>query len=161
MTEPAVVILVIILALQTLVFIALALFMVQGLRRMQRTNDRVQQILDSAQPSIQEILDHASDFVQESRPVSAQLVEISINLKEISRMLRETSQDVKNTMEEAAAAGRRQIRRADSAVTNVMDQTERVSEMVRRNILDPVVEISALLKGIRVGVEQFRNLRRH
>jgi biopolymer transport protein ExbB/TolQ len=146
------VILIVILALQTLVIIILSISVTMFLKRGRRA-------LDDVQPKIQKILDDASSVVNTSRPISNQLVEISINLKEISRMAREATHDVGRTVEEAAHRSRLQIRRMDGAMTDAVDRTERAVGMLTRNVTDPLVEISAIIRGVRTGVQCFQHLR--
>lgn len=155
------VILVGILGLQTLVIIALVISVIIALKRGRRTLDEVEGILETAQPRIRQIIQDLSQFVNEARPISGQLVEISINLKEISRMARETSHNVRDTVTEATSRAHFQIRRVDDAITDTLDKTEETAEVFTKNVIDPVVEISAIVKGIRVGLQSFQHLRRH
>lgn len=79
---------------------------------------------------------------------------VSTNVAEISRVVRDRTIQIDETIQEITDRTRSQVVRADRVVSDVFDKVENTANAVERNIVSPLVEISAIFKGIKVGLEQ-------
>jgi ABC-type transporter Mla subunit MlaD len=78
---------------------------------------------------------------------------ITANLAEISRMLRDRSSDADRVAAELLDKSRSQIVRLDGMVTDLADKVEDTANSVQKGVLAPIQEISAVVKGVRSGIE--------
>lgn len=96
-------------------------------------------------------LDHAVlEIVNNSREP---LRTITMNLAEISKMLRERTVEADAVAAELLQKSRVQVARVDNMVTGLVEKVEHTAEAVHHGVLVPFGEISAVVKGLRSGVE--------
>ena len=103
----------------------------------------VKQRLDPLTQSVTEIVANSRD------PLRA----ITTNLAEISQLLQTRSKDVDTMVADLVDKSRVQIQRLDQMVTGVVEKVENTAATVQRQVLVPVQEISAVIHGIRSGLE--------
>ena len=103
----------------------------------------VKQRLDPLVQSVTEVLNDSRE------PVKT----ITGNLAEISRLLRERSSNVDAVLAELVDKSRVQILRVDQMVSGVVEKVEDTAETVHRQVLVPIREVSAVIKGVRTGLE--------
>jgi hypothetical protein len=78
---------------------------------------------------------------------------LTSNLAEISRILRQRADHVDSVVAELTDRSRLQILRIDQMVTEFVQKAQSTAGVVERSILAPVSEVSALVKGIRAGLD--------
>jgi uncharacterized protein YoxC len=96
---------------------------------------RTQILLDDAQPKLADLIDDASHVVY---------------------LARAQAQKLDKVFTEASDRLRGQLVRADRIVTGTLEAVEDAGAQVRRNFLGPVQKASALVHGIRVGLDFLR-----
>lgn len=103
-------------------------------------------------------LAHAvADILADSRePVRS----ISTNLAEISRILRDRAGHVDSVVADLVDKSRLQIIRVDQMVSDLMDKVETTTDAVQRQVLVPVQEVAAVVKGVRAGLDFLFSRRR-
>lgn len=103
------------------------------------------------------ITQSVTEIVGESRePVRT----VMSNLTEVSRVLRERTSSVDGVLEELLDKVRLQMARLDQTMTDVLDKVEETTTTVQRNIITPVTEVSAILRGVQAGMDFFLSRRR-
>jgi hypothetical protein len=110
----------------------------------------VKQRLDPLTQSVTEIVANSRD------PLRA----ITTNLAEISELLQTRSKDVDAMVATLMEKSRVQIERLDQMVTGVVEKVESTATTVQRQVLVPVQELSAVIHGIRSGLEFLFSRRR-
>ena len=85
---------------------------------------------------------------------------ITANLAEISRMLRDRTTHVDALAAELMDKSRVQIIRVDQMVSDLVEKVEKTADAVQRGVLGPIQEVSAVLKGVRSGLEFLFSRRR-
>ncbi len=88
------------------------------------------------------------------------LERITANLADISHMLRERTANVDALVAELVDKTRVQIIRVDQMVSGLVERVENTADAVERQVLGPVQEVSAVLKGLRSGLEFLFSRRR-
>ena len=78
---------------------------------------------------------------------------ISANLAEISTTLRERTSSVDEVAAELLDKSRAQIVRVDRMVSGLVDKVESTADVVQKGMLVPINEVSAVMKGVRSGLE--------
>ena len=103
----------------------------------------VKQRLDPLTQSVTEIVANSRDPLRT----------ITTNLAEISQLLQTRSKDVDTMVADLVEKSRGQVQRLDQLVTGVVEKVENTATVVQRQVLVPVQEISAVIHGIRSGLE--------
>ena len=85
---------------------------------------------------------------------------ISANLAEISTILRNRTANADQVAAELLDKTRTQIIRVDRMVTDLVERVETTADAVQKGVLGPVSEISAVVKGVRSGLEFLFSRRR-
>jgi hypothetical protein len=85
---------------------------------------------------------------------------ITNNLAEISKMLRDRTSNVDAVAAELLEKSRMQIIRVDQMVSDLVTKVETTADAVQRGVLGPIREISAVVKGVRSGLEFLFSRRR-
>ena len=150
-------------ALTVVLFLVAVAVLMQGgamvgiwlaIRRMQREVEAVRadlkQRLDPLTQSVGEILTNSRE------PVRA----IVTNLAEISRILRDRTSRVDEAVGELVDRSRLQIIRVDQMVSDLVQKIETTADTVQRSVLSPIHEVSAVVKGVRSGLEFLFSRRR-
>jgi ABC-type transporter Mla subunit MlaD len=99
----------------------------------------------------------AQEIVNNSREP---LRTIAANLAEISQILRDRTADADQVAAEVLDKTRWQVARVDKLVTDLVDKVETTADSVQNRVLAPIREVSAVVKGVRSGLE-FLFSRRH
>ena len=112
-----------------------------------------------------------SDVKQRLDPLTASALEIvnnsreplriiTKNLAEISQMLRDRTSNVDAVAADLVEKSRMQVVRVDQMVTDLVEKVETTADAVQRGVLGPIGEISAVVKGVRSGLEFLFSRRR-
>ncbi|PYV22042.1 MAG: hypothetical protein DMG24_17920 [Acidobacteria bacterium] len=91
-----------------------------------------------------------TDFIATSRePVH----NVAANLAEITRILRERTGQFDSVAADLLDRTRLQIIRIDQMVTGMVEKAQSTAGVVEQNVMTPVHEVSALIAGVRKGLE--------
>ena len=85
---------------------------------------------------------------------------ISANLAEISTILRDRTSNADQVAAELLDKSRAQIVRVDQMVTDLVEKVETTANAVQKGVLGPIQEVSAVVKGVRSGLEFLFSRRR-
>jgi hypothetical protein len=85
---------------------------------------------------------------------------ISANLAEISTLLRNRTSNADQVAAELLDKSRSQIVRVDRMVSELVEKVETTADAVQKGVLGPIQEVSAVVKGVRSGLEFLFSRRR-
>jgi ABC-type transporter Mla subunit MlaD len=85
---------------------------------------------------------------------------ITANAAEVSRTVREQSVRLDNLLSDAVELSRTQLMRLDRTITGILERVDNTTAVVERTIAIPLQEVSALMKGLRTGIDFFKARRR-
>lgn len=85
---------------------------------------------------------------------------ITADLAELARVLRERTGSVDDVLDDLLDRFRLQVIRVDQTITDVLEKVDKTTSTVQRNIIAPVSEASAVLKGVQAGLDFFLSRRR-
>jgi hypothetical protein len=103
----------------------------------------VKQRLDPLVESVTEIVSNAREPLRT----------ITSNLADISKILRERTADADALVAELVDKSRAQVIRVDQMVSDLVRKVETTSDAVQRGVLAPMQEVSAVIAGMRAGLE--------
>ena len=155
MAHPIVLTIFIIIAALALVLQGLAMF---GLYKVaERMHGEVASLRAEVSSRIDPLADSLVEVVRESRdPVRS----IALDLAEVARVLRDRTGNMDEVMDDLLDRFRLQVIRVDQTITDVLEKVDKTTTSVQRNIIAPVSEASALLKGVQAGLDFFFSRRR-
>lgn len=145
----------IIIAAAALVLQGLAMF---GLYKVvERMQGEVTNIRADVNQRINPLAESLTEIVAESRDP---LRSITADLAEVARVVRERTGTVDEVLDDLLDRFRLQVIRVDETITSVLEKVDRTTTAVQRNIIQPVSEASAVLKGVQAGLDFFLSRRR-
>lgn len=118
-------------------------------RQMQQIAGDLQRKIDPILVRINRVLENSEDKISS----------IVTDAAEMTRVARAQAQKVDRLVTEALDRMRSQVIRADSILTGALEAVEDAGTKFRRSFLGPLQQASAVLKGIRTGIEFIRGQR--
>lgn len=113
---------------------------------------QIEDIRRDIKQRIDPITQSASEILANSRE---SIRTITANLAEISNILRERTGRVDILLADVLERTRAQIIRADQLFTNLTQKVETTADKVERSVTAPLQEISAVVAGVRTGLDFF------
>ncbi|MGA2983270.1 MAG: hypothetical protein ABSG32_05615 [Terriglobia bacterium] len=111
--------------------------------QIESVRSEVKQRLDPLAQSILQIVNNSRE----------PLLTITANLAEISQILRVRTTDADQVAAELLDKSRSQIVRVDRMVSELVAKVESTADSVQKGVLGPIHEVSAVVKGVRSGLE--------
>ena len=121
--------------------------------QIRRMSERMTRILGDFQSRMNPILTRLQMLLEDTQPrLSGMVADVS----EIVHLARGQAQKVDRVFTEAVDRLRVQLIHADQILSGTMESVEVAGSKIRRTVLGPVQQASALIKGIQAGLEFFR-----
>jgi len=139
------------IALIVQVGILIALFL-----QMKRTTESINKVVNDLNTRVGPILTRTQLLLEDTQPKIANLVE---DASQIVYLARGQAQKMDRIMTEATDRVRGQLVRADRILTGTLEAVEDAGFAVRRNFMGPVQKASALVQGIKIGLDVLRSRR--
>lgn len=145
---------IIIAAIAIVMQAAAMLGMFLAVRRVQKEvvsiRGEVKQRLDPVINSVSQIL---TDSREPLRTVLA-------NVLETSQTVRNRAHDIDRMIDEVADKCRLQVFRIDQTLSDLLYKIQNTGTAIQRNMILPIQEVSAVMKGLRAGMDFFLSRRR-
>jgi len=121
--------------------------------QIRRLSEQMTRILGDFQSRMNPILTRLQLLMEDTQPrLSGMMADVS----EIVHLARGQAQKVDRVFTEAVDRLRSQLLHADQILSGTMEAVEVAGSKIRRTVLGPVQQASALIKGIQAGLEFFR-----
>jgi len=146
-----------------LILVALAVLMQAGAMvgiwfSIQKIHGEVQGVRADVDKRLDPLTQSVGEILTNSRePIST----LTRNLAEISTIMRERTSRVDDAVGAMLVRSRDQADRIDHMVTGLVDRVETTADVVQTNILVPLNEMAAVVKGVRAGMEFLFSRRRN
>jgi uncharacterized protein YoxC len=139
------------IALVVQVGILIGLFM-----QLKKTTEAMNRMVTDLHTRMGPILTRTQILLDETQPKISALVE---DASQVVYLARSQAQKVDRVMTEAADRLRGQLVRADRILTGALEAVEDAGTQVRRSFWGPVQKASALVQGIKIGLDVLRSRR--
>ena len=138
-----------------LILVAIAVLMQAGAMlgmwlAVRKVTEQIESVKSDVKQRIDPLAQSVLEIVNNSREP---LRTISANLAEISTMLRVRTANADQVAAELLDKSRTQIVRVDQMVSGLVDKVEVTASAVQRGVMAPIAEVSAVMKGVRSGLE--------
>ena len=122
--------------------------------QIRRMSEQMTRILGDFQSRMNPILTRLQMLMEDTQPrLSGMVADVS----EIVHLARGQAQKVDRVFTEAVDRLRVQLIHADQILSGTIEAVEVAGSKIRRTVLGPVQQASALIKGIQAGLEFFRS----
>lgn len=137
--------LIIFMILFDLVVVIALLGIYASLRRMTASVERQRANFEE---KITPIVTDVKQRLDQAQVIFENLQKTTDNFVQVSEIVRAQAEKVEQTLQETADRARVQIAKVDEVISDVVEKIHITSVVVQQNILAPVREISAILRGI-------------
>ncbi len=148
--EVSSIVAVIALVVQVVILTALLL-------QMRRTTDNLNRLMSELQSRVGPILTRLQIMLDDTQPKISSMVN---DASHIVYLARGQAQKVDRVFTEAADRLRGQLLHADRILTGTMEAMEEAGSQIKHSFWRPVQKASALVQGIKVGLDLLRSRRR-
>jgi hypothetical protein len=124
---------------------------------MKRLSERMQRFSNDLETRLTPILTRVQIFIEDAQP---KLSEMIADAAHVVYLARGQAQKVDRVFTEASDRLRSQLIRADHILTGALEALEDAGAKLGTGVWRPVQKMSALMQGIRVGIDMLRSRRR-
>jgi methyl-accepting chemotaxis protein len=124
---------------------------------LRKVPEQIENVRADVKQRIDPLAQSAQEIVNNSREP---LRTITANLAEISQILRNRTSSADEVAAELLEKSRSQIVHVDRVVSDLVDRVESTADAVQKGVLAPIQEVSAVVKGVRSGLEFLFSRRR-
>lgn len=124
--------------------------------QLKRTTESINRMVNDLHSRMGPILTRAQMLLDETEPKISSLVE---DASHVVYLARTQAQKMDRIFTEAADRLRGQILRADRILTGTLEAVEDAGVQVRKSFLGPVQKVSAIVHGIKIGLDVLRSRR--
>jgi uncharacterized protein YoxC len=125
--------------------------------QMRRTTDNVNRVMSELQSRVGPILTRVQILLDDAQPKISSMVS---DASHIVYLARGQAQKVDRVFTEAADRLRGQLVHADRILTGALEAVEETGSQIKHSFWRPVQKASALVQGIKVGLDLLRSRRR-
>jgi len=124
--------------------------------QMRRTTDRMERFTADLESRLTPILTRVQILLEDTQPKISEMVADAAHVVYLARA---QAQKVDRVFTEASDRLRGQLVRADRIVTGALEAVEDAGSKFSHNLWRPVRQVSALMQGIKVGIDLLRSRR--
>jgi hypothetical protein len=139
------------IALVVQVAILIGLFL-----QLKRTTESINRMINDLHNRVGPILTRTQILLEDTQPKLSNLVE---DASQVVYLARAQAQKMDRVFTEASDRLRGQLVRADRIITGTLEAVEDAGTHVRRSFLGPVQKASAVVQGIKIGLDFLRSRR--
>jgi uncharacterized protein YoxC len=126
--------------------------------QLRKTTESINRMVSDLHTRMGPILTRTQMLLDDTQPKIAHLVEDASHMVYLARV---QAQKMDRVFTEASDRLRGQLVRADRILTGTLEAVEDAGTQVRRSFLGPVQKVSAVVQGIKIGLDVLRSRRRH
>jgi methyl-accepting chemotaxis protein len=124
--------------------------------QMKRLSARLERFTGDLETRLTPILTRVQFFIEDTQPKISEMVADAAHVVYLARA---QAQKVDRVFTEASDRLRGQLVRADRILTGALEAMEDAGSKFSRNVWRPVQKVSALMQGIKVGIDLLRSRR--
>jgi len=118
-----------------------------------KSTDKMTRTVDDLHRQVTPILGRVQSLLDDVQP---RISSIAANTAEVTELARGQAYKVDRVFTEAVDRLRIQVVRADQMLTGFLESIEETSTELKRTVWEPVRQASAVIRGVKAGLEMFR-----
>jgi hypothetical protein len=146
------------IVLATVAIVIQSIMLVALFANMRKTFEQLAKVATDFQVRIDPIIVRTDRILEDAE---TRVASVMADAAEITRLAREQVLKVDQVFTDATDRMRVQVARADQIVTGTLEVIEETGIKVRKTVWEPVHQVSAVIKGIKVGLNFLRNHRQN
>jgi len=123
--------------------------------RLKQVSSRVDDISGDVRRKLSDVAAKVQQTLDAAKPIVEGVERINDNLLSVSTLVRNRAEDFDRLAQETTITMRMQLARLDSAVDHATNRIQNVVDTWHRGVIAPVYELSAMVKGVRAGLQFF------
>jgi hypothetical protein len=139
-------------------FVVQAAIMAGMYRELRKANDRLGQTIDDLHLRVTPLISKIDTLIGETQP---RVVSLVTDASEVVSLARGQAQKVDRVLTETLDRLRIQLIHADQMMTGALDTVEDAGTTVKRSVLGPVRQATAVIRGVKAGIDVLRNRQRN
>jgi methyl-accepting chemotaxis protein len=144
------------------IFIVLQVCVLAGVFvSLRKLTSSVERIRADVQHQVQPAMADFREVLGEAKHILKNVRGTSENIASISETIKFQVERVNVVIEETTDRARIQIARADEMVADAIQKVEATSAVVQENVLAPIREVSAIIRGVQGGLQFFFTRKRN
>jgi chromosome segregation ATPase len=114
--------------------------------QLERQSKQLERSLTTVQGRLEEV-------IGDLKPLGEMAETVHTQITDIGETLHSRAGDVDQFVEEVLQLGREQASKVDYLVTDTVQKFEETTEVIQRDVLQPAIEISSLVRGVKAGLD--------
>ena len=145
--------LVVFVGLVSLAFLIQSIAMWRAFRAVQATAERLSAQSEVIHRDVQEIATRLKAAADGLQPLGRMAEDVSVCLRDLTSVVSTRVTDLDDFLREMTRVGREQASKVDYVVTDTVKKFEDTTDIIKRDIIRPAIEISSFIKAIKSGLE--------
>lgn len=141
------------LLLQSVAFLAIA-------RSMRSVSVRVDRLGSDLSKTVGNLSDKTEDLMVVIRGIAGGIQALQDNLTSTSEIIQKRVSAIDSFLDETTDKARLQVLRIEAVVESISGRVEETFDLLHSGVIAPAAELSALIKGIRAGLDFLAHRRR-
>ena len=145
--------LVVFVGLVSLAFLIQSIAMWRAFQAVQATAERLSAQSEIIHKDVQEIATRLKAAADGLQPLGRMAEDVSACLRDLTSVVGARVTDMDDFLREMTRVGREQASKVDYVVSDTVKKFEDTTDIIKRDIIRPAIEISAFIKAIKSGLE--------
>ncbi len=125
-------------------------------RTMRSTGDavsRLSRLSTDLEQDARDVLTRLQDIVSGLEHLKSVFENLSNRAEDVNRMVETRTRDLDQLVDRFVEVGKRQADKVDETVGDTVAKFRQTTDIVQQDLLRPIVEISSVIRGLKVGVD--------
>lgn len=131
----------------------------RAFRSVNHLTERAEKLMDQLENEADEIVAQVRSVAESLQPIARMSEDVQQRADALVQMFDRRSEDLDALVGELIDIARHEAAKVDEAVTDTVDKFEEATGLIQQDVLQPVVEISSFVKGMKTGLEYLLNRR--
>ena len=124
-------------------------------RSVRKATDRFEEMSLDASRKLDVITRNFSEFISAAKPILERTDALQQNILSTTEMIHDRARQLDEFLQESTDAARLQIARIQDVIDTTSTRIEDSIEIVQKQVLAPVGELTAIVRGVRAGLQVF------
>lgn len=124
--------------------------------QMKKLNERILTVLDEVHTKVTPVITRVDDLIRDTKP---QIVGMVSDASDVVGLARSQALKVDRVLTETIDRMRLQLLHMDQLLTGLLETVEETGSTVRRTLSGPIKQASAIIQGIKIGLDVLRSRR--
>jgi uncharacterized protein YoxC len=145
--------LIVFVVLSAVAFIFQCVFIALTLRSVKNLSERVSHVSKDLEKDARDLMAQLQEVISSLQNLSSISEKLLARSDHLGQLFEKRSQDLDDLTETFIRIGNKQADNIDEVVSSTIEKFEQTTGVIQRDILQPIVEISSLVKGLKTAID--------